>query len=68
MEHSITGTDNRDRHCTVLNLSDGNTVQVDPIKLFINMTDNLPDEHIQEDSFRSVLEQFQTLFNYLLEQ
>jgi len=39
-ELDVVSTDNRDRNTTVLHLSDGSTVQIDPTHLFLNALAN----------------------------
>ena len=44
MERFYVGTDNRDLHTTVLNMTNGDTVEVDPVDLFENALNNCDDE------------------------
>jgi len=40
MRHEVIGTDNRDQNTTVLILSSNDTVEIDPLELFLNMLEN----------------------------
>lgn len=53
----VDDTDNRDPTTTILKLSDGSCVEVNPVELFRNMLQNLQDGESLEKSFNVFMTQ-----------